>query len=362
MQKTCLNEEHRKLNAKLIDFGGWEMPVQYSGILTEHEAVREDVGICDASHMGQVYIRGNDARAFVNYLITNDISNKEPGQATYTLMCNHSGGVIDDLIVCVRDDQEILLVVNASRRKEDLTWMSGVLAQSGFKDARIEPDFDGRGLIAVQGPKAEKHLQEHSDSSLADLKSFRFREGALLGRECIISRTGYTGEDGFEVMSDADHIVALWQALIDGGATPTGLGSRDTLRQEMGFPLYGNDLDAVTTPLEAGLKWAVKLGKDDFVGKAALEHQLEHGPEVNRVGISSNDRGIPRHGCQVYLDNHRVGYVSSGCFSPSLKQGIGQAFIDPELTKPGTVVEVEIRNRRHKATVTRMPFLQRGGR
>lgn len=360
MQKTCLNAEHRKRNAKLIDFGGWEMPVQYpAGILAEHEAVRTDVGICDASHMGQVFVRGNGAREFVNHLVTNDISAKQPGQATYSLMCNHSGGAVDDLIVYVIADDEILLVVNGSRRREDLTWIDGVAARHPA-DARVEPAYEGRGLIAVQGPRAEQHLQRMCDADLADVKSFRFLQANLLDKPALLSRTGYTGEDGFEVMGEADHVVALWQALIEGGASPTGLGSRDTLRQEMGFPLYGNDLDQVTTPLEASLRWAVKLEKSDFVGKEALQHQLETGIPVQRVGILSNDRGIPRHGCQVYLDTHRVGYVSSGCFSPTLKQGIGQAFIDPELTKPGTVVEIEIRNRRHRATVTRMPFYQRG--
>lgn len=363
MKKTPLYEEHLKLGAKLIDFGGWLMPVQYSGILAEHKAVREDCGMFDASHMGQVFVRGFDAKNFVNFLVPNEIGSKRPGHAVYTMMCNEVGGVVDDLLVYVLSQDEVMIIVNATRRSEVLVWMDGVAARRDYNGLRIDPHWEDRGLIAVQGPNAEKTLQPLvEDRDLSTMATFTLTTGSIRGQVCYISRTGYTGEDGFELITNGNHIATLWRALLERGATPVGLGARDTLRQEMGYPLYGQDLDEITTPIEANLKWTVCFDKPSFYGRDALKRQVEEGVHKTRVGLLVQDRGIPRHGCQVYAAGRRIGEVTSGCFSPSLKKGIAQAYVLTDYAKRGSVLEVEIRDKRHAAEVVRMPFYKGGSR
>lgn len=360
---TPLYDEHIKLGAKMTDFGGWNMPLYFSGILAEHKAVREDVGICDASHMGQVFVRGRDAKNFVNFLVPNEIGSKKPGHAIYTMMCNENGGIIDDLLVYVIHQNDIMLIVNATRRSEVLIWMDGMAARRNYSDLRIEPHWDDRGLISIQGPNAEDHLQELAESvNLSGIQPFTLTAGEVCGQECYISRTGYTGEDGFELIGHANHVATIWRALIKGGATPVGLGARDTLRQEMGYPLYGNDLDEITTPIEADLNWTVKFDKPAFYGRDAMKHLIEHGLPKVRVGLEFGERAIPRHGCQIYVEGRRIGQVTSGCFSPTLRRGIAQAYVEPAYSKLGTVLDVEIRNQRFPGTVTKMPFHAAGSR
>ena len=361
LHRTPLYDEHVAAGAKLVPFAGFEMPVQYpTGIREEHEAVRTRVGLFDVSHMGEFVLRGDGALDLIQRIAVNDASTIDVGQAQYSAMCAEDGGVIDDLLV-YRYPDYWMLVVNASNRNKDLAW---VRTHAEGLDVEIEDASDRIALLALQGPAAPRVLNQLTQANLDEIGYYRFGLGVVAGHVATISRTGYTGEDGFELYVAADDAVAIWRALIEAGADhgilPPGLGCRDSLRLEMGYALYGNDLDADHTPLESGLSWIVKMDKGPFVGREALVAQKETGLPSRLVGFRLHDRGFPRPGYAMVSDGEEVGTVTSGTASPSLGFGVGMAYVRPDLAKPGTRLHVRIRNKELEAEVQRPPFYKDG--
>jgi len=355
---TPFYEIHKELGARLIDFGEWKMPVQYTGILEEHRTVRTAVGLFDVSHMGEVTARGRDAAAYVQHLITNDISRCAVGQALYTAMCRPHGGIVDDLIVYRRGEDDFLFCVNAANTAKDFEWMTEV---AGPFDVVVENRSEAFAQLALQGPRAESVLQTLVPADLSGVAFYHFTETAVAGVPALVSRTGYTGEDGFEIYFDPGQARTVWEAVMDAGADagirPVGLGARDTLRLEMKFALYGNDIDETTTPLEAGLGWVVKLDAGDFVGKDALVSQKAAGLTRRLIGFELLARGVARHGYRALdPDGNPIGEVTSGAFSPSLEKPIGMAYLKKGFWKPGSQFLVEIRKKRVPAVVVKTPF------
>lgn len=362
MKKTPLNQVHRALGARMVDFGGWDMPVQYSGVIDEHQAVRQAAGLFDVSHMGEVEVKGTDALAFIQQLTINDAAKLVDGQVQYSAMCYPEGGVVDDVTLYRFNELHYLFCVNASNTDKDFAWMQQVLADSALGDVTLTNRSNEFAQIALQGPKAETILAGLTDVALADLAYYHFCEGVVAGVEMIVSRTGYTGEDGFELYLPSSAAVEIWQQVMVAGAPhgllPVGLGARDTLRLEKGYALYGHELSREISPLEAGLAWITKLNKDDFVGKAALVAQKQHGVPRRRAGLVMQERGIPREGYPVFAGDREVGVVTSGTMSPSLKLGVALALVEPDFAKLDTVLEVAVRHRRMSAKVTRPPFVE----
>jgi aminomethyltransferase len=358
LRRTSLFERHRALGAKMVPFAGWEMPVQYpTGILAEHHAVRTGVGIFDVSHMGEFEITGPDRNAFVNRITCNDVGRLEPGGVPYSGLLTHEGTFVDDCTV-YRFDDKLMIVVNASNAAK--AW-DHVVAQKGGINVRLKDISAEVGLLAVQGPRAEAMLQPLAGLPLGDIGYYRFAAGQIAGAQCFVSRTGYTGEDGFELYCRERDTVPLWDAITAAGAQPIGLGARDSLRLEMGYALYGNEIDDTTTPLEAGLAWIVKLDKGSpFVGDAALRAQKQRGVTRRLVGFRVEGRGFPRHGYPVHHEGREVDYVRSGTLSPSLGVGIGTTYLPAAAAKPGTKFEIECRGERLPAEVVPRPFWTRG--
>jgi len=357
LHRTPLYAEHVALNAKIVPFAGYEMPVQYpAGITAEHQAVRTAAGLFDVSHMGEFMVRGERALEFVQHVTTNDASRIEVGQAQYSTFCNENGFLLDDLLV-YRFPDHYMLVVNGSNREKDWAWVSRFAGDFGVE---LEDRTDDIALLALQGPRAQAILARLTDHDLDSIRYYRFAEGTVDGIPMIISRTGYTGEDGFELYVGADDAAALWRRLLEvgreDGLLPTGLGCRDSLRLEMGYALYGNDLDEARTPLEAGLAWVTKLDKGDFVGRDALRRQKEEGVKVRLAGFKLRERGFPRHGYPVEFDGERSGEVTSGTMSPTLGYGVGLAYVPVAAAKPGTEIGIVIRDRAVPAEVVRPPF------
>jgi aminomethyltransferase len=359
--QTPLHARHEALGAKLIEFGGWLMPVQYSGILEEHRAVRERAGLFDLSHMGELFVTGEDAGpALAGALVTNPPVLRE-GRAHYSMMCAADGGVIDDLIVYRLGPNRYLVVANASNAQVVSDELAARLA--GFS-AVLDDRSLATALCAVQGPRSVDILAPLTGVDLAALRYYAITEGTVAGIRALVARTGYTGEDGFEVFVDTARAEELWDALYDSGQAfglrPVGLGARDTLRLEAGMPLYGNELDRETTPFDAGLGRVVKLDKpDDFVGRAALETVAETGPAKRLVGLVMQGRGIARHGYPVHAGDRRTGIVTSGTQSPTLGKAIAMAYVAPEDGETGTILDVEIRDQRVPAEVVDLPFYRR---
>ena len=361
LKRTPLYEEHRRLGAKLVPFAGFEMPVQYSaGILAEHRAVRNHAGLFDVSHMGELEISGGDALGLIQYVTTNDASRLEVGQAQYTVICQEDGGTLDDCLV-YRFDDHYMVVPNASNVDKVRDWIE---KYAGRFDARVVDRSDETALFAIQGPRAEEILRGLTDVDLGALGYYHFTVGEVDGRRAVISRTGYTGEDGFELYLAADDAPHLWRRILDAGAPhgllPVGLGARDSLRLELGYVLYGNDLDENHTPLEAGLGWVVKLDKGDFLGRNALARLKQEGIRERLAGFVTKERAFPRHGYEVRVGGEPAGEVTSGMLSPSLDQGIGLAYVPVEAAKPGTAIEVVVRNRPVAAEIVRPPFYKQG--
>ncbi len=358
-KKTSLYNEHIKFGGKMVDFAGWFLPVQYEGIIAEHNAVRTKAGIFDVSHMGEVVVKGEDAFNYLQHLITNDLSNLKEGQIIYTFMCYPDGGVVDDFLVYKYNDDKYLLVVNAANTDKDFKWM---IDNKNDFNIIIENISDSVGEVALQGPKSEEILQKLTDTDLSTIKPFRFdREVNISGVEAMVSRTGYTGEDGFEIYTDKDDILTVWDKLLEvgeeDGLKPAGLGARDTLRFEAGLPLYGNEISKDITPLEGALKFFVKLNKkEDFIGKEALKKQDEEGLTRKVVGFELKDRGIPREGYEVQKDGKKIGHVTTGYRTPTLKKSIGMALIDIEETKKGNEIDIIIRNKPVKAEIVDKRF------
>jgi aminomethyltransferase len=356
--RTPLYETHVKAGARLVEFAGWEMPVQYEGILAEHAAVRTRVGLFDVSHMGEVVFRGPKALESLNRLFTNDLSRIADGQAQYGCLCRESGGIVDDVVVYRRAADDLLVCVNAANRTKDHEWLAD---HAGGADVRNESDEWAQ--LAVQGPLAAQLLQRLTNVNLSALRAYRFANGEVAGVPSLVARTGYTGEDGFELFCPPGEASRLWGEIMEAGqherVQPAGLGARDSLRLEMAFRLYGSDMNDETTPLEAGLGWVVKLDKGDFAGRDALVRQKEQGLARKLVGFVLTDPGIPRHGYPVLQEERRVGEVTSGTRSPSLGMSIGLAYVPPALAAEGSTFAVEIRGRPAAAKAVKTPFYTR---
>lgn len=349
--------------ARCIDFGGWELPVQFTGIVKEHEAVRQKAGLFDVSHMGEFMVSGSGSEAFLQKMTTNDVNRLADGAAQYTLLCYPSGGVVDDLLVYRLGEERYMLVVNASNIDKDFQWLQEHLTDE-FAGVSLSNVSDDTLLLALQGPLAEKILAEVTDAPLPALQPFHFLEHATVcDVEVLLSRTGYTGEDGFELYAPVESAAALWNGLLAAGSpyglTPAGLGARDTLRFEAKLPLYGQELSADITPLEAGVQFFVKLDKDDFIGREALLKQKEAGLQRRLAGLEMIDRGIPRSHYPVYADGVKIGEVTTGTQSPTLKRNLGLALIDAAYSAIGTEVYVEIRGKQLKAAVVKAPFYKK---
>lgn len=363
MKKTPLYDRHVALGGRMVEFGGWLMPVQYSGLTQEHQAVRTKLGMFDVSHMGEVHVEGADAETFLNYLVTNNVSRLADGGALYTVMCREDGGVIDDLLVYKRGEGRYLLCINAGNTENDFAWIAERAGR--FPRLSVKNVSDEYCQIAVQGPLAVEALQKLTKVPLQTIKYYNFSEGDFLGGPAILSRTGYTGEDGFEIYAPAERAVSLWNAILEVGTPmgllPCGLGARDTLRTEAKFPLYGHEITLETNPLEAGLGWVVKFDKQDFVGKEALMKIKAAGITRTLVGLKALDRGIPRQGYEVYSADgaERIGIVTSGTLSPSLGYPIAIAYINLAHKAIGTKVAVKVRDRLYNAEVTATPFYKK---
>ena len=358
LKRTALFDAHRSLGAKMVPFAGWEMPVQYpTGILAEHHSVRTGVGVFDVSHMGEFEITGPDRNAFVNRVTCNDVSALEPGGVQYSAILTSQGTFVDDCTV-YRFEDKLMIVVNASNTAK--AW-EHIVDQKGGINVRLKDISSEVGLLSVQGPHAERALQPLTATNLGDIAYYHFVTGKVAGAQCFISRTGYTGEDGFELYCRERDTVKVWEALMAGGAQPIGLGARDSLRTEMGYALYGNEIDENTTPLEAGLGWIVKLDKGSpFMGDHALRVQKARGVTRKLVGFELKGRGFPRHGYPVYHEGREVDVVRSGTMSPSLGLPIGTTYLPAAAAKVGTKFEVECRGERIPAEVVSRPFWKKG--
>ncbi len=360
LQRTALYDTHVALGAKIVPFAGFEMPVQYpGGISVEHHAVRKSCGLFDVSHMGEFLVTGPEAVAFVNHVTTNDVSKLAVGQAHYSTFLNERGTIVDDCLV-YRFADRLMLVVNASNIAKDWAHIAPHLATF---DAQMEDVSARTALLALQGPSAPSILARHTDVDLAAIAYYHFTTGTVAGVDnVIISRTGYTGEDGFELYFDDAYAAAMWAALMSGGdVTPAGLGARDTLRLEMGMALYGNDIDDTVTPFEANLAWLVKLtAKERFVGREALVTQKMAGVPRKLVGFTLPVRNVPRHGMPVFYEGEACGSVCSGTVGPSVGLPIGTCYLPTDVAKPGTTFDVEIRGTRVVATVAALPFWSSG--
>jgi aminomethyltransferase len=358
LKRTSLYEAHKALGAKLVPFAGWEMPVQYrAGILAEHHAVRTGAGVFDVSHMGEFEVSGPDRNAFVNRVTCNDVAALEAGGVQYSAILTPEGTFVDDCTV-YRFDDKLMIVVNASNTAK--AW-DHIVGQKGGANVRLKDISDDVGLLALQGPRAESLLQPLTRSNLGGIAYYHFAVGRIAGAECFISRTGYTGEDGFELYCRDRDTPQIWQALIEAGAMPIGLGARDSLRLEMGYALYGNEIDHTTTPLEAGLGWIVKLDKGcPFTGDAALRVQKQRGVTRKLVGFQLQGRGFPRHGYPVHYNGREVDVVRSGTMSPSLGVAIGTTYLPAAAAKVGTMFDVECRGERMPAEVVSRPFWKKG--
>ncbi|WP_019122791.1 glycine cleavage system aminomethyltransferase GcvT [Brevibacillus massiliensis] len=361
LKRTPLYDLYARYGGKTIDFGGWELPVQFSGIVQEHEAVRTKAGLFDVSHMGEVEVKGEGALDFLQHLTTNDVSKLEDGQAQYSTMCYPDGGTVDDLLVYKIAGDHYFLVINASNIDKDLAWMQEHKTD-GVSIANLS---DETALLAIQGPLAEKILGKLTDFDLSQIRPFRFERNLdLAGIPVLISRTGYTGEDGFELYLAADKAAKLWEILLqageEDGLLPCGLGARDTLRFEAKLPLYGQELSRDISPIEAGIGFAVKTDKAvPFIGCEALKAQKEGGAPRKLVGIEMIDRGIPRSHYPVFAGDKQIGEVTTGTQSPTLKKNVGLALLKREHAELGSLVEVEIRGKRLKAQVVATPFYKR---
>lgn len=364
LKKTPLFEVHKNSGGKIIDFGGWALPVQYEGIIEEHNAVRNAAGLFDVSHMGEIRVTGPEALEFVDYLLTNDLKKIKDGRIIYSPMCYPDGGTVDDLLTYRISEDEMFLVVNAANADKDYEW---VLKNSEEFDVEVNDESPQFAQLALQGPKCNEILAKVVSFDPNEIKFFRFkRDVQVAGHTALVSRTGYTGEDGFEIYTDSDAGPEVWKALMEAGEEyglkPAGLGARDTLRFEATLPLYGQELSPDINPLEAKLGFAVKLDAGDFIGRDALVKAKEEGLEKRLVGFEMEERGVPRTGYPIYdSEGSEVGHVSSGSYAPTLEKNVGLGFVPPDMIKWGTRLQIGIRNRKLNAVVTKIPFYKREG-
>jgi aminomethyltransferase len=363
IRRTQLYGIHQQ-SAKLTVFAGFEMPLWYKSVILEHLTVRNSIGIFDISHMGRIIINGADSEHFLNYVITNDVSKLSPNSAQYSVMCNENGGIIDDFVIYRLDEDRFMMVSNATNREKDYNWL---IKNTKNFNVKIEEISDNVTMLAVQGPNTEKTLQKISTEDLSKIERFKCGHLRLANIDVFLSRTGYTGEDGFEVfiwnasLAKPDNAIKLWNAVLEAGKTfgiePCGLGARDTLRLEAGMCLYGNDIDENTTPLEAALSFVVKLQKDNFIGKEALLKQKNEGIKRKRVGIQTIDQGILRPNFEIYgNEGGKIGHITSGTFSPLLKYSIGMGYIQTFQAQEGNIVNVKIRDKMARGKIVPFPF------
>lgn len=353
LQRTPLHAQHVALGAKMVPFGGWDMPVQYTSLMAEHQAVRQEVGLFDVSHMGEFLVSGPEAATFLARVVPGNVLDLPIGRALYTQFTNEQGGVVDDLLI-YRLQDHYLLVVNASNIGKDWEYLQPYLPASGVTMTNAS---DRTALLALQGPRAIALLAENSEPDPRPLTSFGLHQGKVLGKEAIVSRTGYTGEDGVEIFLSPEDAPSVWQGFIDRGAAPCGLGARDTLRLEAGLPLYGHEWNDETTPIEAGFSWTVK-SKADYIGKAEIEHQLIDGPDKRLVGLKMLGKAPAREGYEVLRNGEPCGHIASGTFSPTLGYPIATAYVPAEI-KNGETLEVKIRASLATAEVVKLPFYRR---
>lgn len=360
MKRTTFYSIHKNLGAKLVEFAGYEMPIQYSSIIAEHKAVRNSVGVFDVSHMGEVFVKGEKALDFVQHITVNDASKLFAGRVQYSAMCYEEGGIVDDLLVYRIADDEFMLVINASNIEKDFAWMQ---LNNKF-GVELKNESDEYSLLAVQGPNALKTLQKLTDTQI-NLEYYHFTKLNLAGIDMIFSRTGYTGELGYELYFKGNEKVAedLWNKIFEAGKEfdiqPVGLAARDSLRLEMGFCLYGNDIDQTTNPLEAGLGWITKLSKQNFIGKDALVKFKESGLKRKLVAITSDEKTFPRHGYDLSINNNKIGTVTSGTISPMLEKPIAMGFVETQYAEIGSEINFLIRGKEFPAKVVKLPFVKR---
>ena len=360
MLRTPLYDWHVAHSARMVDFAGWEMPIQYTSIVEEHTTVRERVGIFDIGHMGRLIFSGPDAMSFVDHLVTNDVTKLKIGQVRYALVCNHAGGILDDVLVYRLDRGSYMLVVNASNRTKIVAWIENHM--EGYTLSVVD-ETEARFMFAVQGPRSVEVLKDLGDEDIAAMKYYSVRPCNVAGAAALVSRTGYTGEDGYEVIVSTDRAVQVWEKVFDNGAEqgmlPCGLGCRDTLRLEAGMPLYGHELDETIDPLTAGLAFGVKLEAGEFIGRAAIAAKADEAGCPRRVGLELNSKRIAREGAKLFRGDDDVGHIASGTFSPTLQKSIAMAYLPPQLAEAGTEIEVDIRGRREPARVVPLPFYKR---
>ena len=354
LDSTPLYEAHISLGARMAPFAGWEMPVQYTSILQEAKAVRTHAGVFDVSHMGRIHLEGVQATELLDWVVTNGVASLKVGRGRYTCLCNEEGGIIDDAIYYRRGESEYLLVCNASNKRQVVSWLRHWI-QDRYTDAVLEDRSAGTAMIALQGSGAAALLDDVGSEGFAGLRTFNWSDATIRGVSAFAARTGYTGEDGFEIVLPGDDSPQLWHAFIDKGATPCGLGARDVLRQEASFPLHGNDIDATTTPIEAGLDRFVRPDKE-FAGANVLRKQMEGGVTRRLVGLRINGRGIARKGYPIMAGRQKVGEVTSGTHSPTLDRSIAMGYVSTKFTEPGQTLAVNIRDRMVEAEVARLPF------
>lgn len=362
IKKTVFYELHRRAGGKMTDFAGYELPVEYSGVNNEHVTVREKAGIFDVSHMGEIWVKGPAARDFVQKMTSNDIDKLRPGKVQYSCLPNHEGGIVDDLLVYMYEDEKYLLVVNASNTQKDWEWLNS----NNTEGAELENASEDISQLAVQGPVAVNILQKLTDIDLSEIKYYNFKLGKLGDAEhVILSNTGYTGSGGFELYFYNDDGPELWKKIMEAGKefglVPAGLAARDTLRLEMGFCLYGNDITNETSPIEAGLGWITKLTDNNpFIGREIIENHKEEGVSNKLVGFEMIDRGIPRqHYPVLSLYGEEIGEVTSGTMSPMLKKGIGMAYVKKNFSTEGTIINIGVRNKKLKAKLVKPPFYKK---
>ncbi len=359
LKRTPLYECHQEAGARLVDFAGWEMPVQYAGVIEEHRAVRTAAGLFDVSHMGEVRVQGPGSEELLQRLTPNDVSKLAPGRAHYSGLLTEQGTYVDDLLIYRLGAEEFLVVVNASNAERDHEW----IASRAGSGVQVTNESDRWSLIALQGPKAVEILRPLASPEALALKYYGFHQGEVAGHPALVSRTGYTGEDGFELYVAPEDAPGIWRRLMEEGAPhglqPAGLGARDTLRLEASMALYGHEIDESTTPFEAGLAWVVKMGKGDFLGREALAAQQAEGLRRKLVGFEVQGRGIARQGHEVKMEGRTVGAVTSGTWSPSFEKALGMAYVPAEQAAPGTPLEIDVRGRALPATVVEVPFYRR---
>ena len=356
LKKLPLHSEHERFGARFGAFGEWFVPLYYTSVIEEHETVRNGVGVFDISHMGEFYVRGKDARSVINHWITNDMEKLVPGKALYSPVCRENGGIVDDVVVMEINPEEYLIVVNAANIEKDFDWFQSHLEGN----ARLENESDQTALLAIQGPKSRSVVSALLGVDLKAISYYHFVKFDSAFGPILLSETGYTGEEGYEVFCGLNQAPALWKRLMAVGAPlglkPVGFGARDTLRLESRFLLYGHDMTDETTPLEAGLIWTIGWNKNDFLGKKALEAQRKQGIVRKLAGFQVEGRGIAREGCAVMVHGRSIGSVTSGTYSPTIKKSIGLAYVAPQFAEPGQQIEIEIREKFHRAQIVKTPF------